>query len=490
MTAGPFESFVILAGMRTGSNFLEANLNALPGVTGYGEVFNPGFIGKKNLSELFGIDMAARDANPRRLLRKMRAGTEGLSGFRLFHDHDARVYDLVMNDPACAKIVLSRNPVESYVSWKIARATNQWKLTDAKRLRTAKARFDEAEFHAHLSQSQGFHRRVLRDLQVSGQPAFFLDYDDIVSVDILNGLAAFLGVSGRLKAVDDTLKKQNPEPLEAKLDNPEDLAPALGRADLFALARSPVFEPRRPAAIPTAVAAAGAPLLFFPVRSGPDAAIRGWLSGHGGLIDGFERKTLRLWKQENPGHRAFTVVRHPLLRAYVAFHDQIVSGQLADHRRILIRDFRAVLPEAGQAFPDTEAERAAFLVFLHYARLAVSGQSGQRVDPNWASQTAIIQGFAGFHPLDLIVREDRLPQSLAYLESEVGAPPSALPMQEPVPEALVAIHNDDVEEAAVAAYARDYTGFGFGRWQPSAAHVPPQRPAAEAAPRRPRRPGG
>ena len=86
----------------------------------------------------------------------MRAETDGLSGFRFFHDHDARVYDLVMNDPECAKIMLTRNPVESYVSWKIARATNQWKLTHAKRLRRAKAKFDADEFQEHLSQSQDF----------------------------------------------------------------------------------------------------------------------------------------------------------------------------------------------------------------------------------------------------------------------------------------------------------------------------------------------
>jgi hypothetical protein len=466
MPAGPFTSFVILAGMRTGSNFLEANLSALPGVTGYGEVFNPGFIGKKNVTELFGIDLAGRDANPRRLLRKMRAGTDGLSGFRFFHDHDARVYDLVMNDPACAKIVLSRNPVESYVSWKIARTTNQWELTDAKRVRKAKARFDAAEFQEHLSLSQDFHRRVLNALQVSGQPGFFLDYEDITSLEVLNGLAAFLGVAERLKAVDDTLKKQNPEPLEAKLENPEALAPALAQADLFGLARSPVFEPRRSAAVPSAAAAQGAPLLFFPVRSGPESSVRSWLSGHGGLIEKFERKTLRQWKQENPGHRAFTVIRHPLWRAYVAFHEQILSGKLADHRRILIRDFRAKLPEPGEAFANAKTERAAFLVFLHYAQLAVSGQSGQRVDPHWASQTAIIQGFAGFHPLDLVIREDRLPEALSFLEAEVGVEPVELPVIEPFPEGLAAICDGEVEAAAAAAYARDYAGFGFGRLQP------------------------
>jgi hypothetical protein len=465
MPQGPFTSFVILAGMRTGSNFLEANLSALPGVTGYGEVFNPGFIGKKNGTDLFGIDLAGRNENPKRMLRKLRSETEGLSGFRYFHDHDPRVFDLVMNDPACAKILLNRNPLESYVSWKIARATNQWELTHAKRLREAKARFDEAEFTDHLAQTQGFQRRVLNALQVSGQAAFFLDYEDIGSVDVLNGLAAFLGVAGRLTAVDDTLKKQNPGPLEDKLENPEALAPALARADLFDLARSPVFEPRRSAAIPTAVAAKGAPLLFFPIRSGPETRVSEWLSRHGGLIEGFERKALRQWKQDNPGHRSFTVLRHPLLRAYLAFQTQIVSGRLADLRRNLIRDYRASLPDPGQAFADAVAERAAFLVFLHYARLAVSGQSGPRVDPHLASQTAVVQGFASFHPPDMILREDRLPEALAWLEAEVGAAPTAPPPADPVPEGLEAICDPEVEEACIAAYARDYTGFGFGRWR-------------------------
>lgn len=466
MPAGPFTSFVILAGMRTGSNFLEANLNALPGVTGYGEVFNPGFIGKKNVTELFGMDLEARDANPKRLLRKLRAGTEGMSGFRFFHDHDLRVYGLVMNDPACAKIVLNRNPLESYVSWKIARTTNQWELTDAKRLRKAKAEFDEQEFQEHLTKSQGFHRRVLNDLQVSGQPAFFLDYEDIASVNLLNGLAAFLGVTGRLKAVDDTLKKQNPEPLEAKLENPEALAPALARADLFALARSPVFEPRQPAAIPTAMAAKDAPLLFFPVASGPMVSVREWLAGHGGLIDGFDRRTLRDWRADRPGHRSFTVLRHPLWRAYTAFHDRIVSGKLPDYRLILMRDYKAALPDPGTGFPTLKAERKAFLAFLRYAKLSVAGQSGQLVDAHWASQTAIIQEIASHQPLDLILREDRMTQALGFLEAEVGASPVAQPAPEPMPEAFATICDDEVEEAAATAYARDYAGFGFSRWRP------------------------
>ena len=81
-----FDSFVVFAEMRTGSNFLEANLNALDGVTCHGEAFNPHFIGYPNRDDILGVTMATRDADPDRLLAAIRAEA-GLSGFRYFNDH-------------------------------------------------------------------------------------------------------------------------------------------------------------------------------------------------------------------------------------------------------------------------------------------------------------------------------------------------------------------------------------------------------------------
>lgn len=87
------------------------------------------------------------------------------------------------------------------------------------------------------------------------------------------------------------------------------------------------------------------------------------------------------------------------------------------------------------------------------------------MDPNIASQTALLQGMAGFHPLDAVLREDRLAEGLAFLAAETGvAPPAALPV-DPDRAALAAIHDHSLEEAAADAYGRDYTGIGFGRWQ-------------------------
>jgi LPS sulfotransferase NodH len=460
-----FHSFVVFAEMRTGSNLLEANLNALPGVVSHGEVFNRYIMGKKDRTEMFGITIEDRDRDPRPLLARLREETEGLPGFRFFHDHDLRILDDVLPDAGCAKIILTRNPLESYVSWKIAQATDQWKLTNPKRLKTAKVRFDVQEFLQHLQDIQAFQLLLMHALQTTGQTAFYLDYEDLGSVEVMNGLAAFLGVEARLKSLDDTLKKQNPGPLEDKLENPEALAEAIAAVDVFNLGRTPSFEPRRAAGVPTALATATAPLLFFPVRSGPETPVRDWFLSLGEVVEGFEQKSLRQWKRAHPGLRSFTVVRHPLLRAHVAFRRKIVMGEAQDLRRILINGFLAELQLPGEPFANVEAERAAFRIFLKYCRLAVGGQTGTRVDPSLASQTAVLQGFAGFHPMDLVIREDRLDEGLAFLAAETGVAPPRPAAPDPAIAALLAIHDDSLEDAAAEAYARDYLGFGFGRWR-------------------------
>jgi LPS sulfotransferase NodH len=455
---------VLFAEMRTGSNFLEANLNALPGVSCLGEMFNPYFIGKKDQTEMFGMDLAAREQDPHALLRLLRDRTPGLAGFRYFHDHDPRILSDLLDDPACAKIILTRNPVDSYVSWKIAQATGQWKLTNAKNLKTAQARFDEAEFRRHMEALQAFQMRLMHGLQVTGQTAFYIDYDDIQDLAVLNGLAAWLGVDARLEAPDDRLKKQNPEDIGDKVVNLAQMEAALARLDRFNLNRTPNFEPRRPAAIPSFVAVDG--LLYMPVRSGPEAQVQAWMAGlgQGPLTGDFVQKSLRQWKKADPGHRSFTVIRHPLLRAHQAFLTQIVTGKLAEYRQGLIRSQKADLPPPGQPFLDLAQHREAFAAFLRYAKLSVAGQMGQRVAPHWASQTAVLQGFAGFQGPDLVIREDRLAEGLSYLAAEIGLKAHPAPQDDAAAEALRAIWQPALEDAAQEAYARDYIGFGFGRW--------------------------
>lgn len=463
MAKARFDSFIVLAGMRTGSNYLEANLNSVPGLICHGEVFNPAFIGKKDQVEMLGVTLAAREADPIALLRKLRDGHASLAGFRFFHDHDPRVLAEVLADPTCAKIILTRNALESYVSLRIARETGQWKLGDGKALKTAKVRFDARGFEAHLDQVQSFLTSVTSSLQKSGQAAFHIDYDDLQDLDVLNGLICYLGVAADLAAPDGALKKQNPATLAEKVTNPAEMETALSKMDIFGLGHLPMFEARRSASIPGFLASDEARLLFMPMRGGADTAIAEWMAGLGKVSGDFNQKALRQWKRSHPGHRSFTVLRHPLARAFAAFSDRVLTGDMPELRGILARNYNLKLPEVAEDFADEAAMRAAFLGFLRFLKLNLGGQTGFRVDAHWASQTAVLQGFAQFQGPDHVLRENRLVEGLSYLASEAGvACPRVQILMLP---ALAAIYDGELEAAARHAYARDYMGFGFADWQ-------------------------
>ena len=451
--------------MRTGSNFLEANLNAIDGITCHGEAFNPYFIGGENKQAMFGMDLAGRESNPAAFLSAMRAQTSGLAGFRYFHDHDPRVFDLVVDDPKVAKVILTRNALECYISWKIALESDQWWLANTKHLKTVRPAFDLAEFEHRLAVLQMFQARLLHRLQVTGQTAYYIDYADILDLDVLNGLAAFLGVEGRLNALDFRFKKQNPEALRDKVSNPEDMEAALARMDWFAITQTPNFEPRRSAAVPQYTASQSASMLYQPIKGGPDAQMRRWLAAFGPLEQNFDRKSLKAWKDTHHGFRSFTVLRHPLARAYAAWSDFADTEFMPELRPYLKRVHKFQMPPRGKPFGSTEDFRAGFLVFLDFAKHLLTGRTELRVMPQLASQTAVLQGFAALQSPDLILREDRLADGLAYLCLDLGLDPPPLPdMPEPAI-TLQSIWGEDLEAAAEAAYGRDYQAYGFGKWK-------------------------
>lgn len=464
----PYDLFVIFAEMRTGSNLLEASLNQVPGLQCHGECFNPHFVGYPNREETLGVTLPAREADPVALLDRLRAAP-GLNGFRYFHDHDPRILQPLLEDPRVAKIVLTRNPAESYVSLLIARQTGQWKLGDARHLKTSQVRFDSAEFEAHLGALQEFQLQLMRGMQLAGQAAFYVDYEDIQDVEVLNGLIRFLGAPAELAALPRTLVKQNPEPMEEKVVNFTAMELSLARLDRFNLSRTPNFEPRRGPAVPSFMTAAKSGLLFMPIKAGPGAQVARWLAA----LDGAEpqgeyiQKTLRQWMRRTPGHRAFTVLRHPVARAHAAFCDYVLGGAYAEIREVLRRGYKLPLPPVDKVEEmDREAHRAAFLGFARFLKANLAGQTGVRIDAAWASQAAVIQGFAGFAQPDLVAREDRLAEDLGHLAATLGLAAPPLPMADEPARAvpLAEIYDEEIEAALRDAYQRDYVGFGFGPW--------------------------
>ena len=480
MNMADFDYFVVFAEMRTGSNYLEANINLFHGLHCYGEAFNPSFIGYPQYNDVLGISLEARETDPGRLIDAFKADAD-LAGFRFFNDHDPRVLELCLPDPRCAKIILTRNPVDSFISWKIARSTGQWKLTNATHAKTQQVDFEHDEFTAYLDRLQQFQLRLQKALQHSGQTAFYLTYDDLSDVDTVNGLARFLGCKDQLTALDRKLKKQNPAPATSKVKNPEEMAKTLADLDRFDLGRTPHFEPRRGPMIPAYLAAPETPLLYLPLRGGLDGAMGDWLAALDGranrkaLRRDFTQKSLRQWKQNNPGHRSFAVLRHPVVRAHNAFCSRILFDGpllLPKIRQTLRKVHRLPIP-ADPLLPRNlkgygiDDHRKAFKVFLDFLRSNLTAQTAVRTDPSWASQLSVLQGMAQFGLPDMILREAHLDRDITQLCAQVGisAPPAPSVSNEMVIGLLREIYDDEIERSAREAYQRDFASFGFDRWQ-------------------------
>lgn len=466
-----FDYFVMFAAMRTGSNFLEENLNEYPGITCYGEAFNPLFAGHANKSELLGITLEQREADPIQLIDRMRIETDGLPGFRFFHDHDPRVLGHSLADARCAKIILTRNPVDSYVSRKIAAATGQWRLNDLKNAKTAQIKFNRDEFEQHLDGLQQFQLTLLHGLQTTGQTAFYVSYDDLRDLSVLDGVAAFLGVDHKIERASKRTKVQNPAPLEQKVSNFDEMQETIAQIDRFDLTRTPNFEPRRAPAVPSYVAAATAPLLYQPIKAGPEMRIHAWLAALDdvpvdALTRGFTQKTLRQWKRRHPGHRSFTVIRHPVVRLHTAFVTHILDhgpDTYWEMREVLRKTYKLPIPKDAPDRSYTPAQhKEAFLAFAKFVRGNLGGQTGLRVDAAWASQTEVLHGLAQVLVPDMVLREDDLELGLQQLAAQVGlTSPGVVPHIENAPVLLSEIYDDTVEDAVRAIYQKDYMMFGF-----------------------------
>lgn len=464
-----FDYFVLLAEKRTGSNFLCSNLNQFKGIMAHGEAYNPYFIGDGEKTELHGVTLAMREADPIRLINEMKAQPNNLVGFRYFSSHDPRALEHFLPDKRCGKIILTRNPLESYISEMIAWTTNQWKLGIGDKRETAKVMFKLDEFREHIAEYQAFQIKILSELQYTGQSAFYLAYEDIQNVDVLNGLAEYLGVESKVDAIATSLRRQNPGTLRDKVINYDEMVEALASIDPFNLTRTPNFEPRRGPAVPSYVAAANAPIMYLPIKGGIGAQIDQWLAALDDGADlqrGFNQKTLRQWKRKHSGHRSFTIIRHPVVRAHAAFCEHILDtgpDGYPEIREKLRNEYGLEIPE-GQvdASYDRRTHREAFLKFLAFLKDNLRGQTSIRIDASWASQAQILQGFGQFSLPDMVLREDQLSEGLAQLCQQVGIDAVELPaasVQHPI--ALSDIYDADIEAATRDLYQRDYMMFGY-----------------------------
>lgn len=472
---GPYDYFVIFAEMRTGSNFLERNLRKLPDINTFGEAFNPDFLGYPDWPDLFGMTLPMRAADPLRLIRTMADDAPSLPGFRYFFDHDPRVLDEILSNPRCAKIVLTRNALDSYVSIKLATETDMWKMTDMTHAMPAKVAFDANDFEQHLDNLQTFQVKIMQGLQRAGQTAFYLGNEDINSLDVLNGIARFLGSAHQLEDLDRELKPQHPVPMTDKVTNPDEMVAALRAMDRWNLDRTPNFEPRRMAAVPKYVTAARAPVLFMPIKGGPHGRVLDWLAALDGvsvsdLGTGYKQKTLRDWKDAVGAHRSFSVLRHPLERAHHTFCTYILAtgpGSYGDIRRRLRNRYKLPLPDdPNDPGYGRKEHYNAFREFLEFLRGNLAGQTDFRIDPAWGTQSSVLTGMSDLVPPMRLIHESQLANGAAQMLAELGLDPPPMPAEQPQqPFALDVLYDRELETLARRAYRKDYQNFGFGNWR-------------------------
>jgi hypothetical protein len=480
-----FKYFVLLANMRTGSNLFEQNIRLYKNFSCNGELFNPHFIGFPNTLEAFDVSLTERELKPQKLLNRMIA-KEGqtISGFRLFSDHDQRILDHCLSDIDCAKIVLTRNPLDSFVSHAIARATDQWKLTDISKRKMVKVRFDILEFKTYLYRLESFLGHIKKTLQKTGQSAFFISFDDLNDVDVFNGLAKYLGSDEALKDLSDKIVRQNPESLQEKVENYSEMIEQVRMLDLLGTDAVPILEQVRNPGSKNFVAGSEVPLLFMAMEKGELPEVADWVAAHQSSFKAVEtdmnQKQLNTWLANTPVRQSFTVLRHPLERAYNAFYDHIfcsgekmfpwIRNTLENHygvelpeKRLTLSPNRSVLENSGYT---SKMHGRAFFEFLKFLKGNLQGQTRARVDQSWASQNTILQGYCRLVFPDVIVRYENLAAELARIEKDMQIKPQPVgrPKHEPFCYSLADIYSDDMEKVAREVYARDYQMFGFGDW--------------------------
>ena len=275
------------------------------------------------------------------------------------------------------------------------------------------------------------------------------------------------------------------------MENPDEMAAALARLDRFNLARTPNFEPRRAAGDSRLCRGRrGGRCCSCRSRSGPEARCRtGWR--------GLARRVDRRFRAKIPAPVETQAPRPPqLYRAAPPaccapmrrFCGQIVSGKLAGPApHPDQRPTSADLPAAGRALCDVDADtRRLSGLPATTAGCNLAGRPALRVDRSIGpARPPSCRALPASRPADLVLREDRLAEGLAFLAAEAGhrrarriARRDRAADRRPGRD----LRCRHWKTAAPTPMPRDYMGFGFcATWQPPSVDMDRLRPPAVPA---------
>lgn len=474
--------FAIIGAMRTGSNLLEKTLEALGDTACYGEAFNPGFIGGPVRESVPGWTVARRDADPRGFLEHLIELTpDRIPGFRIFDGHNRAVLDTVLADPSCARIVLRRDPVESYVSLKIARLTDQWMLRNPARRISARVRFDADEFAQYKARLDAHYAHAGAVMRSADTHALQIDYTDLTSPVVMARAAVHIGSTGQ-PPTRPPIVRQNTASMAEKVENYAEMCEALGLAPEPAADTAPVCGLIVPKTLPVRFAAipgaALLPAMAILNRLAADRAGEAPLS-LGRLKDCVTEGTLFPTEETlEPACRAavaarpiFALTAHPLRRIFEQFAEDLFgAGWRQSILRRMVAQAVPGLPDGGAAFDIVdgwpgETRAAAFDAYLDLVHASLAGTGAILCPANWVPQSVLLDTLPGEAVVTHAFGLDAFDSCAAWLCEQTTAAPLPKGQLRGLATAGLRCVADPVglvdETRVRALYAADYDRLGY-----------------------------
>ncbi|MEX0971297.1 MAG: sulfotransferase family 2 domain-containing protein [Paracoccaceae bacterium] len=479
----PFDSFVIFSVMRSGSNLLERYLAQYDGLASFGELFNPVFIGRRGQNMLFDVSCDTARRDPAALLAAIaHARPETVNGLRYFPEHVPAALQVLLDDPRCAKVILTRDPLESYVSLGIAQFSDIWLIGSENDRLPLSVPVSPAAFKAYKATRKVYFDRIEAGLAASAQAALRINYADLGDIAKVNALAKALGATSPREMLETPIKRQNPAPLHAKIANYAEVYEALG---LPAPESLPETEPLSQTESQVKwvwprhyYVCDHRPLAFAPLIENTKQPLTAWL----GLVPSELRTGLKLdyvkdWAARNQKAEVISVLHHPIDRLYAAFMNKIFSTAPDAFQKIratLETRYQLYLPRDAQKLDrktyTADDHRTAFHQFLLFVAANLQGETDIRQDCAWQTQSALADIFAQIMPITRFIRVEQLNRELPELERALDIPPIWATLRRDKHAAfafdLAEIYTTQTETLARAAYGEDYARFGFGNWQP------------------------
>lgn len=241
--------YAVLTTQRSGSTWLMSSLNALPGVTGYFELFLPHYPAKDpswlvdpHPEGFYGWSRQGRMPRPLSTWRYLsglpeRAPDAAAVGFKVMINQAMRYYPEVLpllRVQGYRLIVLTRDPLALAISRHFARATGVSHRTDPAALR--RVRIDPAWARRDIRKRLLEFRLARHVVRTLGFQAYWVDYAELFDADptARRGLPAYLGAAGSELGEGSPLVKVVNAPYSEVVEN---------YAELQAIARAEYGEP-------------------------------------------------------------------------------------------------------------------------------------------------------------------------------------------------------------------------------------------------------